>query len=127
MAKKIQTAVKFPEVLDVMRSGEYALCGAGRHHGRRLNEGHYDVYCRMDEIGPTPLPGQRAYCLFDCLSTSQSVVHSWEALANQKVQKSVTLLLYARVTEWNSVGVAASQETPYERGAKTHELLLEGI
>ena len=97
------------------------------HHGPRVNEGHYDVYCRMDEIGPTPLAGQRAYCFFDCLSTSRSVVHSWEALANQEVQESVSLLLYARVTEGNSVGVAASQETPYERGAETRELLLEGI
>ena len=71
MAKKIQTAVKFPEVLDVMRSGEYALCGVVMYHGQGLDKGHYDVFCRMDEIGPTPLPGKRAYCYFDCLSTSQ--------------------------------------------------------
>ena len=125
--KKIQTAVKFPEVLDVMRTGEYALCGVVMHHGQGLNEGHYDVYCRMDEIGPTPLAGQRAYCFFDCLSTSRFLVRSWDALAKQEVQESVSLLLYARVTEGNFVGVAASQETPYERGAETRELLLDGI
>ena len=51
---------------------------------------------------------------------------SWDDLSKQEVQERVSLLLYARVTEENSVGVAASHKTPYERGKESRELL-EGI
>ena len=124
--KKIQTAVEFPEDLDVMRTGKYALCGVVMHHGPRVDEGHYTVYCRMAEIGSTPLARQCAYCFFDCLSTSRPVMCSWDDFSKQDVQERVSLLLYARVTEENSVGVAASHKTPYERGQESRELL-EGI
>lgn len=73
--KKIQSAVEFPEPVDVMRTGEYALCGVVLHHGECVNAGRYNVACRMAEIGSTPAAKQHAYCFLIVSGLEQKCVH----------------------------------------------------
>ena len=124
VSRKIHSGVDFPETLDCMRSGKYALCGVVMHHGPQVSSGHYTVFCRMSEIGTTQVTTQGAYCFFDCLKSLRAKCCSWDDLSKEETRQSVQLLLYARITEEKFASVVpASRTTPYARGKETVELL----
>ena len=124
VSRKIHSGVDFPETLDCMRSGKYALCGVVMHHGLQVSSGHYTVFCRMSEIGSAQVTTQGAYCFFNCLDSLSAKCCSWDDLSKEETRQSVQLLLYARITEEKFASVVpASRTTPYERGKESVELL----
>ena len=121
---KIQTFVDFPQTLDFLRTGSYALCGVVLHHGLESGSGHCTVYCRMAALGVAVLSSQHAYCYFDCHGGGESKTCSWDDISTPSTQRSVYLLLYARVVEPSPLLLAGSLETPYARGEDSQDLLI---
>lgn len=82
---KSQVAVKFPRILDFMRSGSYSFLGVVRHIGESCGSGHYVATCSL---------GDDRFGHFD--DSKRPIVMSWEEVSNAAAQREAYMLLYGR-------------------------------
>jgi ubiquitin C-terminal hydrolase len=109
-AEKIRREVHFPERIDFLRTGPYALRGVLCHHGSSLTQGHYSAMCWLREDAQTG----NVYGVFNDAAPVTPL--SWQASNNASVRGDCYALLYVRTGRWASAPPTGVEATPYKRG-----------
>ncbi len=110
---KIARRVRFPEVIDFMRTGPYHFAGAVVHHGGVLTSGHYTSACWL---------GGDRYASFDDIPAARATPLGWGTLSGAITQKGVYVLVYVRQAFWDGRERTGVEDTPYARDATSQEI-----
>ena len=108
--------VLFPEKLEFLRSGKYALRGVVLHLGDGPDCGHYVSACWLGLDGG----GANVYGIFDDDRAVQRI--PWQSL-NERTRRNCCALLYVKEEPLRSGGDVLWSTVPYKRGPKTQLLL----
>ena len=113
--RKDRRRVRFPEVLDFMRSGEYQFAATLQHEGHSLSVGHY-----VATVWEGAEAGAKRYREYRDDDVGESL--TWEALPLERLQADAYVLVYVRTRSWNDRVGDGSERTPYLRDRTSEEV-----
>ena len=113
--RKDRRRVSFPEVLDVMRSGEYHFAATLQHEGPSIDGGHY-----VATVWEGAEAGADRYCEYRDEDVRDRC--AWDALPFKRLQADVYVLVYVRSRFWSDGVGDGSERTPYLRDRSSLEV-----